>query len=208
MYCNSIADRRNKGAVNADSVACNMERDPWGGPSVLMWSRICLSFKRGLVIFQSIGQGKGNGVMGALYIDQGLRPYVVPFFARHWNNTFHHDKARAHFGRAPIKTTWLLRHDLLLVRAKTWLNIGGVRFKDDLMKSKQGRQRKLNVVHSSSGFRLVLLWHLSIIQCTGDVLLLSTPMQEIRDTDFRSSFLLKSALYCWQKCPKNTICYI
>jgi hypothetical protein len=34
------------------------------------------------------------------------------------------------------------------------------------------------------------------IQCTGDVLLLSTPMQEIRNTDFRSSFLLKSALYC------------
>jgi hypothetical protein len=53
-----------------------------GGPSVLMWSRIGLSFKRGLVIFQSIGQGKGNGVMGALYIDQGMRPYVVPFFAR------------------------------------------------------------------------------------------------------------------------------
>ena len=78
MYCNSIADRRNKGAVNADSVACNMERDPWGGPSVLMWSRIGLSFKRGLVIFQSIGEGKDNGVMGALYIDQGLIPYVGP----------------------------------------------------------------------------------------------------------------------------------
>jgi hypothetical protein len=55
---------------------------------------------------------------------------------------------------------------------------------------------KLNVVHPSSGFRLVFLWHLSTIQCTGDVLLLSTPMQEIRNTDFRSSFLLKSALYC------------
>jgi hypothetical protein len=83
MYCNSIADRKNKGAVNAGSVACNMERDPWGEPSVLMWSRIGLSFKRGLVIFQSIGQGKGNGVMVALYIDQGMRPYVVPFFAHH-----------------------------------------------------------------------------------------------------------------------------
>ena len=83
MYCNSIADRKNKGAVNADSGACNMERDPWGVLSVLMWSRIGLSFKRGFVIFQSIGQGKGNGVMGALYIDQGMRPYVMPFFARH-----------------------------------------------------------------------------------------------------------------------------
>ena len=185
-----------------------MERDPWGGPSVLMWSRIGLSFKRGLVIFQSIGQGKGNGVMVAVYIDQGLRPYVVPFFARHWNNTFHHDKARAHFGRAPIKTTWLLRHDLLLVRAKTWLNIGGVRFKDDFMKSKQGRQRQRNVVHPSSRYRLVFLCHLSTLQCTGDVLLLSTPMQEIHDADFRSSYLLLSAMYCWQKYPKNTICYI
>ena len=55
-----------------------MERDPWGGPSVLMWSRIGLSFKRELVIFQSIDEGKDNGVMGALYIDQGLIPYVGP----------------------------------------------------------------------------------------------------------------------------------
>ena len=78
---------------------------PWGGPSVLMWSGIGLSFKRGLVIFQSIGQGKGNGIMDALYIDQGMIPYVVRFFAPHWNNTFHHDKMRAQFGRAAIKTT-------------------------------------------------------------------------------------------------------
>ena len=71
-------DDINKGVVNASSVACNMERDPWGGPSVLMWSRIGLSFKRKFVIFQSIGEGKDNGVMGALYIDQGLIPYVGP----------------------------------------------------------------------------------------------------------------------------------
>ena len=84
LYCNSIADDRNKGVVNASSVACNMERDPWGGPNVLMWSRIGLSFKRGLVIFQSIGQGKDNGVMGVLYIDQGLIPYVGPL-ERHFS---------------------------------------------------------------------------------------------------------------------------
>ena len=104
--------------MNASYVACNMEREPSGRPSVLMWSRIGLSFKRGLVIFQTIGQGKDNGAMGALYIDQGLIPYVGRFVARHWNDTFHHDKDRAHVGRATIKKAWLLCHDLLLIRDK------------------------------------------------------------------------------------------
>ena len=90
--------------------------------------------------------------MSALYIDQGLRPYVVPL-----EQHFPPWQSRAHFGRATIKTTWLLCHDFLLDRANTWLNIGGVRFKDDLMKSKQGRQWQLNVVHPSSRYRLVFL---------------------------------------------------
>ena len=33
----------------------------------------------GLWALSTYGQGKGNEVMGALYLDQGLRPYVVPF---------------------------------------------------------------------------------------------------------------------------------
>ena len=67
IYCNSIADGRNKGVMNASTVACIMERYSWREPNIIVWSGIGISFKLGPVIFQNIGQCRGNGVMGALY---------------------------------------------------------------------------------------------------------------------------------------------
>ena len=72
-----------------------MERNAWGG-----WGGIGFNVKRGPVIFQNLGPGRGNGVTAVRYIDQVLRPHVVPHFARHQNKTFQQDKARAHTARA------------------------------------------------------------------------------------------------------------
>ena len=88
--------------MNASTVACIMERDSWGEPNIIMWSGIGISFKLGPVIFQNIGQCRGNGVIGALYIHQVLRPHMVTFIARHRNYTFQHDNIRVHFARATI----------------------------------------------------------------------------------------------------------
>ena len=85
--------------MNASTVACIMERYSWGEPNTIVWSGIGISFKLGPVIFQNIGQCRGNGVMGALYIHQVLRPHMVTFVARHLNYTFQPDKIRAHFAR-------------------------------------------------------------------------------------------------------------
>jgi transposase len=56
--------------------------------------------KPGPVIFQNLGPGRGNGVTAACYIDQVLRPHVVPHFARHQNKSFQQDNACAHTARA------------------------------------------------------------------------------------------------------------
>ena len=69
-----------------------MERNDWGGPSIMVWGGIGLNVK--------LGAGRGNGVTAARYIDQVLRPHVVPHFARHQNKTFQQDNARVHTARA------------------------------------------------------------------------------------------------------------
>jgi hypothetical protein len=58
------------------------------------------------VIFQNIGQCRGNGVICALYIHQVLRPHMVTFIARHRNYTFQHDNIRAHFARMIFVHCW------------------------------------------------------------------------------------------------------
>ncbi|KAK7088583.1 hypothetical protein V1264_022489 [Littorina saxatilis] len=64
-----------------------LEWDRWGGPSVMIWGGICLHEVLGPIIFQNIGPGRGNGVTAERYIDQVLRPAVVPFFNQHRNFT-------------------------------------------------------------------------------------------------------------------------
>ena len=49
-----------------------MERNPWGGPSIMVCGGIGLNVKLAPVIFQNLGPGRGNGVTAARYIDDVL----------------------------------------------------------------------------------------------------------------------------------------
>jgi hypothetical protein len=39
---------------------CIMERNAWGGPSIMVWGGIGLNVKLGPVIFQNLGPGRGK----------------------------------------------------------------------------------------------------------------------------------------------------
>ena len=92
---------------------CVVERDPWGGPSVMIWAAIGLNQRLGPVVFQNIGPGRGNGITAQRYIDQALRPHIVPFFARHPLYTFQHDNARPHTARATVH--FLQQHNIRIL---------------------------------------------------------------------------------------------
>ncbi|KAK7493606.1 hypothetical protein BaRGS_00015118 [Batillaria attramentaria] len=64
-----------------------MQHNRWGGVSVMVWGAVGLDQRVGLVFFQNVGQGRGNGVNADRYIAQVLQPHVVPFFHRHRNFT-------------------------------------------------------------------------------------------------------------------------
>ena len=136
--------------------------------------------------------------MTVLYIDHVLGPHVVPLFALRRNSIFQHDNARAHSAKA----TWDFLQDnnveilslLLLVWTWTRLSIYGMRFKDNLMKSNQGRQLQPTLVHPSLGFVLVFLNHLIDSMYMRFVAVINANRRYVHDTDFRSSLLL--ILWC------------
>ena len=70
-----------------------LERDRWGGESVMVWSAVGIIQRLGPVFFQNLGRGCGNGVNAKRYINEILRPHVVPFFQRHPNHLFQQDNA-------------------------------------------------------------------------------------------------------------------
>ena len=70
---------------------CVLEADRFGGGSVMMWAAISYNGKTDLV------QVQGN-LTAQRYIDQILRPHVVPFMANA-NVVFQHDNARPHTAR-------------------------------------------------------------------------------------------------------------
>jgi hypothetical protein len=49
-----------------------MERNVWGGPSIMVWGGIGLNVKFGPIIFQNPGPGRGNGITAARYINEVL----------------------------------------------------------------------------------------------------------------------------------------
>lgn len=112
-FCVDMADGRvriwRRGGERYDD-ACVLERDPWGGPSIMIWGAIGLNQSLGPVFFQNIGPGRGHGVNAQRYINQVLRPHVVPFFARHPNSTFQQDNARAHTAR--VTQQFLQQHNV------------------------------------------------------------------------------------------------
>ena len=83
-YCVDRADSRmrvwrRRGERFTD--ACVMERDSWGGPSVMLWGAISWGRRVQPVIFENNGRGHGRGVAAQHYTDEVLTPVVVPVFA-------------------------------------------------------------------------------------------------------------------------------
>lgn len=80
---------RRRGERFAD--ACVVERDRFGGGSVMVWGGISHGLKSHLVVID------GN-LTAARYRDEILRPHVVPFLQQH-NLTLQQDNARPHVAR-------------------------------------------------------------------------------------------------------------
>jgi transposase len=90
------------------------ETNAWGGPSIMVWGGIRLNHLVGPVVFQDIGPGRGNGVNAQRYIDQVLRPVVVPHFQQHANLTLQQDNARPHTAR--VTTHFLQQHGITVMQ--------------------------------------------------------------------------------------------
>lgn len=81
---------RRKGERFTD--ACVVERDRFGGGSVMVWGGIMGGHKTELVIV--------NGNLNAQeYVNQILQPVLIPFIAQHGPAVFMHDNARPHTAR-------------------------------------------------------------------------------------------------------------
>ena len=91
--------RRDRCRYNNENV---LERDPWGGQSVMIWGAMALNHLLEPVIFRNIGPGRGNGVTAQRYITQVLAPHVVPFFERHPNFLYQQDNARLDTARVTL----------------------------------------------------------------------------------------------------------
>ena len=72
---------------------CVLQRDPFGGGSVMVWGGICGGRKTHLLIL--------NGILNLQrYINEVLTPEVIPFLQRNGPNlTFQQDNARPHVAR-------------------------------------------------------------------------------------------------------------
>ena len=88
---------------------CIQETDHWGGGSVMIWGGISLNHRTPLVVI--------NGNLTAQrYINEVLRPTVIPFFPRHQEvDIFQQNNARAHSAR--VTTAFLNANN---VRTLPW----------------------------------------------------------------------------------------
>ena len=81
---------RRKGECFADN--CLIERDRFGGGSVMVWGGIMGRRKTNLIVMQGNLNAQG-------YINQILQPEAVPFLQRHGPAILMHDNARPHVAR-------------------------------------------------------------------------------------------------------------
>ena len=81
----------------------------------MIWGAIARHHALGPVVFQNIGTGRGNGVTAQRYINQVLRPSVVPFFHQHGNFILQQDNARPHTAR--LTANFLQQHN---IRVMPW----------------------------------------------------------------------------------------
>lgn len=83
-----IYRRRNERYANN----CVLEHDRFGGGSVMVWAAINHTFKTDLVVIHGNLNARG-------YVNQVIRPVVVPLFQQRPALTFQHDNARPHTAR-------------------------------------------------------------------------------------------------------------
>ena len=112
-YCVDVADGRmrvwrRRGERFTDAYV--MERDSWGGPSVMLWGAISWGRRVLPVIFENNGRGRGRGVTAQRYIDEVLTPVVVPVFAGQRQMVYQHDNARTHMALAT--QAFLAQHNI------------------------------------------------------------------------------------------------
>lgn len=81
------------------SDACVVEKDRFGGPNVMMWGGIAYGTRTQPVFLNFQHGGGGRGLTAQRYIDQVLRPVVVPFMAQRPGFEFQQDNARPHSAR-------------------------------------------------------------------------------------------------------------
>lgn len=91
-----------------------LEVNAWGGPSIMIWGGISINQLVGPVVFQNIGPGRGNGVTAQRYVDQVLRPTVLPHFQQHVNMTLQQDNARPHTAR--VSMDFLQRQGIMVMQ--------------------------------------------------------------------------------------------
>ena len=79
------------------SEACTRQQDRWGGPHVMVWGWICPGGRTRLVFLEFGRPETGPTAQG--YIDQVLRPVVLPFLQERDGFSLQQDNARAHSAR-------------------------------------------------------------------------------------------------------------
>ncbi|KAK7114613.1 hypothetical protein V1264_000648 [Littorina saxatilis] len=171
-----------------------LQHDLWGGASVMIWGTIGVNQRVGPVVFQNVGQCRGNGVNADRYINQVLRPYVVPFVQRHRNCLFQQDNARHHTARA---TQNFLRHNCVNLlphparfRISTQSNTLGTSYKEGLMPLPEDPAQQQSCVLAGPRCGLRSLSRKVITSsspCTGGAPQSSTPREEQHAIDFQQS---------------------
>ena len=72
-----------------------LERDSWGDHNEMEWGGISLHRRLDIVVFQNLASGRdGNGITAQRYINQVLKPRVVPFSANRPTFGLQQDNAR------------------------------------------------------------------------------------------------------------------
>ena len=92
--------RRDRCRYNNENV---LERDPWGGQSVMIWGAMALNHLLGPVCDLSEHRPRTRKWCDRPTIHYAsLAPHVVPFFERYLNFLYQQDNARPHTARVTL----------------------------------------------------------------------------------------------------------
>ena len=89
---------------------CVREGDRFGGVHTMVWAWFTYHRKTRLVFLDNVRGAGARGVTAQRYIDDVLRPVVIPFIQRNPGLTLQQDNARPH--RARLTTTFLQNNNI------------------------------------------------------------------------------------------------